>query len=196
MRTRFMQLMSPHLTARLLRSRRVVANQGGFMIIEALIAILIFSLGILGMIAMGGTAIGAQSDARYRTDASRLAENMANRIELNVVRSNNTSLSVREAELRASLGAFAHQASGTVCGAFSGAESANPLVTDWVTEVMTVGSTAPGLPGAVTTGQQIIVDDTAAGFNRVEITVCWKDPGTPAGTPMRRHTLVTFVNGV
>ncbi len=166
------------------------------MIIEALIAILIFSLGILGMIAMGGVAIGAQSDARYRTDATRLAENMANRIEVNVVRSNDASQSVRETKLRTSLGAFAHQASGTVCGAFSGAESVSPLVTDWVSEVMTVGATAPGLPGAVTAGQQIIIANTAAGFNRVEITVCWKDPGAPAGTPMRRHTLVTFVNGV
>jgi type IV pilus assembly protein PilV len=168
------------------------------MIIEALIAILIFSLGILGMIAMGGTAIGAQSDARYRTDATRLAENMANRIELNVVRSNNVSQSVREAELRTSLGAFAHQTTGTVCGAFSGAApaDAHPLVAEWVAEVMTVGSTAPGLPGAVAAGQQILISNTAAGFNRVEITVCWKDPGTPSGTPMRRHTLVTFVNGV
>lgn len=191
-----MQPLYSHSPARLVRHRRVLANQSGFMIIEALIAILIFSLGILGMIAMGGTAIGAQSDARYRTDATRLAENMANRIELNVVRSNNTSQSVREAELRTSLGAFAHQATGTVCGAFSGAGSGNSLVTDWVAEVMTVGSTAPGLPGAVSAGQQIIVSNTAAGFNRVEITVCWKDPGTPTGTPMRRHTLVTFVNGV
>ena len=33
------------------------------MMIEALIAILIFCLGILGMVAMGGAAIGAQSDA-------------------------------------------------------------------------------------------------------------------------------------
>ncbi len=165
------------------------------MIIEALIAILIFSLGILGMIAMGGTAINAQSDARYRTDASRLAENMANRIEVNVARSNDPSRAVREAAMRTSLGDFAHQATGDVCE-FTGAVSTNPLVTQWVGEVMTVGATAPGLPGAVTAGQQIIVSNTAAGFNRVEITVCWRDPGTPAGTPMRRHTAVTFVNGV
>jgi type IV pilus assembly protein PilV len=191
-----MKLNPSRSSARLLQNRRVFANQGGFMIIEALIAILIFSLGILGMIAMGGVAIGAQSDARYRTDATRLAENMANRIEVNVVRSNNVDRAVREAQLRASLGDFAHRPSGTACGAFSGNESGNSLVTDWVDEVMTAGANAPGLPGAVVGGQQIIVANTAAGFNRVEITVCWKDPGTPAGTPMRRHTLVTFVNGV
>ena len=165
------------------------------MIIEALIAILIFSLGILGMIAMGGTAIGAQSDARYRTDATRLTENMANRIELNVARSVDPALAVREAALRTSLATFAHQPNGTACN-FSGTASASGLVTDWVNEVMTVGASSPGLPGAITAGQQITIANTAAGFNRVEITVCWKDPGTAAGTPMRRHTLVTFVNGV
>ena len=169
--------------------------QSGFMIIEALIAILIFSLGILGMIAMGGTAIGAQSDARYRTDATRLAENMANRIEVNAVRSSDPSLAVRETALSDSLAVFSHQPGGKDCN-FSGTASGSPLVTDWVDEVMTVGARVPGLPGAVEAGQQILITNTAAGFNRVQITVCWKDPGTAAGTPMRRHTLVTFVNGV
>ncbi len=177
------------------RDFQVCAGQHGFMVIEALIAVLIFSLGILGMIAMGGIAIGAQSDARYRTDATRLAENMANRIEVNAVRSSDSSLAVREAALRNSLTTFVHQPGGTACN-YSGTASASPLVTSWVTEVMTVGARVPGLPGAVDAGQQIVIANTAAGFNRVEITVCWKDPGSAAGTPMRRHTLVTFVNGV
>lgn len=165
------------------------------MIIEALIAILIFSLGILGMIAMGGTAIGAQSDARYRTDAARLAENMANRIEVNAVRSTNSSVAARETALRSSLDAFVHQPNGAACN-FSGTPSASPLVIAWVNEVTTVGAGNPGLPGTGTAGQQISITNTAAGFNRVEITVCWKDPSTAASAPMRRHTLVTFVNGV
>jgi type IV pilus assembly protein PilV len=164
------------------------------MIIEALIAILIFSLGILGMIAMGGTAIGAQSDARYRTDAARLTETMANLIEVNAVRTLNSSRPAREAALRASLDQFRHQADGTAlpCN-YSGDAAASPLVTQWINDVKTVGAS---LPGAVDAGQQILITNTAAGFNRVEITVCWKDPGTAAGTAMRRHTLVTFVNGV
>ena len=190
-----MNFKTSQSTAQIRQIGRLPNAQGGFMIIEALIAILIFSLGILGMIAMGGTAIGAQSDARYRTDATRLAENMANRIEVNAVRSTDTSLAVREAALRSSLAVFAHQPGGVACN-FSGDPSLSPLVTDWVDEVMTVGARVPGLPGAVTSGQQILIANTAAGFNRVEITVCWKDPGTAAGTPMRRHTLVTFVNGV
>lgn len=170
--------------------------QRGFMIIEALIAILIFSLGILGMIAMGGVAIGAQSDARYRTDAARLAENMANLIEVNAVRSNVASRAVREDLMRASLDVFRHQTDGTGPCEYSGAASANAAVLQWINDVRTVGAGLPGLPGTIEAGQQIQITNTAVGFNRVEITVCWKDPGTAAGVAMRRHTLVTFVNGV
>jgi type IV pilus assembly protein PilV len=162
----------------------------GFMLIEALIAILIFTLGILGMIAMGGTAIGAQSDARYRTDASRLAENIANAIALNADRSNPDSPSV----MQTSLAPFQHLPSGTDCGAFSGAASASTLVTDWVAEVTTTGPGLPGLPGTGSAGQQIVITNSAGGFNKVAVTVCWKDPGTPSGTAMRRHTFVAYVN--
>jgi type IV pilus assembly protein PilV len=166
------------------------ARQRGFLMIEALIAILIFTLGILGMIAMGGTAIGAQSDARYRTDAARLAENIANTIALNADRSNPTDPLV----LQTSLAPFQHQPTGTVCGAFSGTASANALVTSWLSEVTTTGPGLPGLPGTVAGGQQIAISSGAGGYNKVEVTVCWKDPGTPAATAMRRHTFVSYVN--
>ncbi len=41
--------------------------KAGLFLLEALIAILVFSLGILGMIAMGGAAIASQSDAQNRS---------------------------------------------------------------------------------------------------------------------------------
>jgi type IV pilus assembly protein PilV len=168
--------------------RQLSASQGGFMIIEALIAILIFSLGILGMIAMGGVAIGAQSDARYRTDASRLTENLASQISIGVARKDDPK------ELADSLLEYAHQPSGTACGAFSGSASEKDLVTKWVAEVKTVGPGLPGLPGVTDESMQVKIDNSVAGFNKVEITVCWRDPTTAATTPMRRHTLVTYVN--
>ena len=168
--------------------RRASASQNGFMIIEALIAILIFSLGILGMIAMGGIAIGAQSDARYRTDASRLTENLASQIALGVPRQDDPKV------LADSLQKYAHKPDGTTCGAFSGTASAEALVTNWVTEAQTVGKGLPGLPGVTADSTQVRIDNTTAGFNRVEVTVCWRDPTTAATSPMRRHTLVTYVN--
>ena len=64
-------------------------RQSGFFLIEALVAILIFSLGVLGMVALGGTAMGAQTDARYRTDAAALADELASSIVMNAVRDSN-----------------------------------------------------------------------------------------------------------
>lgn len=49
------------------------AKQGGVMLLEALIAILIFSVGILALVAMQGLAINYTSEAKYRSDASFLA---------------------------------------------------------------------------------------------------------------------------
>ncbi len=51
-------------------------QQAGVMLLEALIAILIFSLGILGVVGMQASAIAASRDAKYRSDASLLANDL------------------------------------------------------------------------------------------------------------------------
>jgi type IV pilus assembly protein PilV len=52
---------------------RTNQKQAGVMLIEALIGILIFSIGILALLGMQGTAIKNTTDARYRSEASYLA---------------------------------------------------------------------------------------------------------------------------
>ena len=49
------------------------SRQGGVMLLEALIAILIFSMGILAIVGMQATAIQDMGEAKYRTDAAFLA---------------------------------------------------------------------------------------------------------------------------
>jgi type IV pilus assembly protein PilV len=49
------------------------AKQEGVMLIEALIGILIFSIGILALLGMQATAMRATIDAKYRSEASFLA---------------------------------------------------------------------------------------------------------------------------
>lgn len=51
-------------------------HQTGSMLLEALIAILIFSIGILALVAMQGTAIKNSTDAKYRADASYFANQL------------------------------------------------------------------------------------------------------------------------
>jgi len=158
-------------------------KQAGFFLIEAMVAILIFALGILGLVAMGGTAVSSQSDAQYRTDASSLADAIASQIALSVNRTGATA-AIKTANKAVSLAAFAHNPGGLTCGAFAGGPTAPGPVLDLVNRAQAV------LPGANGTYQQIKING-AGSFNRVEITVCWK---TASDNAPRRHTVVTYVN--
>jgi len=51
---------------------RRAAQRGGFLL-EALVGILIFTLGVLGLLGLQGRAIGYSSDAQYRGEAAYLA---------------------------------------------------------------------------------------------------------------------------
>lgn len=156
-------------------------KQSGVFLLEALIAILIFSLGILGMIAMGSAAIAGQTDAAVRTDAASLAEQLASKIALGVDRTS-------DATLATSLAAFSHNplSTGPYC-AFTPAASAAPVVTAWLATL----SGPSGLPGAGAADQSIVVDTSAAGYNSVLITMCWKGPHDLG---KRRFMTTVYVN--
>lgn len=59
---------------------RISKPQHGVMLIEALIGILIFSIGILALIGMQATAIKNTTDARYRSEAAFLANQVIGQI--------------------------------------------------------------------------------------------------------------------
>lgn len=156
-------------------------DQSGMMLLEALIAILIFSLGILGMVAINARAVEAATDSQARADAAKFTSEIASRIALAVNRSS-------EASIATSLAAFQHQPGGSNC-VFSGTASGSGIVTDWKGAVLASGKA--GLPGATASGLQILVETTAGAFNRVTITVCWQQPGVAT---LRRHQLISYVN--
>lgn len=122
--------------------------QRGYLLIEGLISILIFSVGILAIFGLQAVSIKNSSEAKYRADASFLANQIVGYMWGD----------------RANLSAYAHLASGSACSP-SGTASTNTTVTGWLAEVGTA------LPGAATTKQQITVD-----ANTVTVTVCWKSP--------------------
>lgn len=159
-------------------------RQSGMFLLEALIAILIFSLGILGMVAMGGTAIAAQSDAQFRTEAANFANEIASKMALNV---NPTGVA-------ASLLTFAHQpVSGGYCN-FAGDVSTNPIVLSWIDRITGADPTVLGLPGATNLSESIAVDTSQPGYSTVTISVCWKPPNTSAfAAPWHRQVLMTYV---
>ena len=161
-------------------------RQSGVMLIEALIGILIFAIGVLAVVGMQSQALRGAQDARYRTEAGQWANDLLTQIAVNVNRSSETALST-------SLAAFQHQPSGSNC-AFSGTASTNAIVTGWVANV--TGSSAGArkqLPGSTTAMQQVVVSsDPASGdYNRVTITVCWKGPEDAVA---RKYILNSYIN--
>jgi type IV pilus assembly protein PilV len=56
-----------------IRTVRRGAAQDGSVLLEALVAILIFSFGVLGLIGVLASSIRATNDARYRAEAANLA---------------------------------------------------------------------------------------------------------------------------
>lgn len=161
-------------------------SQTGVMLIEALIGILIFAIGVLAVVGMQSQALRGAQDARFRTEAGQWANDLLTQIAVNVNRANDTALAT-------SLAAFQHQASGSNC-AFSGTASTNAIVTGWVANV--TGSTAGArkqLPGATTAMQQVVVssDPSSGDYNRVTITVCWKGPEDAVP---RKYILNSYIN--
>jgi type IV pilus assembly protein PilV len=161
-------------------------RQSGVMLIEALVGILIFAIGILGLVGVQASALRTAQDARYRTEAVNYANDLLSQILVNVDRTNATTLAT-------SLTAFQHQPGGTNC-AYSGSASTNAVVTNWAALVAgTTGVTPPSrlpLPGTTATMVQVLVDTSAGAYNRITISVCWKAPNDPVA---RRHQLVSYI---
>jgi type IV pilus assembly protein PilV len=57
-------------------SKSLPARQTGSYLLEALIAILIFAFGVLGVVGLLGSSIRVTNDARYRAEAANLANGM------------------------------------------------------------------------------------------------------------------------
>jgi type IV pilus assembly protein PilV len=154
------------------------SGQSGMILIDALMAILVFSLGILGMVGVQALAVGGQSDAQFRNEANQWVSQISNEMWLNVDRTS-------EVTLAASVASFAHRIDVGACDAAAGTPSVNALVTNWVNAIK-AGAATGGLPGT-DLRQQILVNPG----NQVTVTVCWHAPSDVA---MRRHVVTTYIH--
>jgi type IV pilus assembly protein PilV len=64
--------------------KRILQGQSGVVLIEALLGILIFSIGILALIGMQSVAVKNTVDARYRTEAAYLASGVVSQMRLDM----------------------------------------------------------------------------------------------------------------
>lgn len=146
--------------------------QKGSVLLEALVAILIFSFGILALVALQAVAIKNSIDAKYRSDASYLANQIIGQIWVD----------------RANVANYGHYQTGPLC-AFTGSPSAN--ISPWVTPVTSWVTQAAGLlPGMSDNKAQVLVTDIG-NTKRVKVTLCWK---TPQETSHHNFTVTAQIN--
>jgi type IV pilus assembly protein PilV len=150
----------------------------GVMLLEALIGILVFSCGVLGLVAMHAATIAQVTDARERTQASYFA----NQIIAQMWSDDHTIL--------AQYDHFA-TAGATSC-TFGGAATGNANAINWLTALRTSGT---GLPGAVAldnhTQIAVATNTPAPGNTQVSVTICWK---TPDETGWHKFTDIANIN--
>jgi type IV pilus assembly protein PilV len=137
-------------------------KQGGALLLESLVAIGIFSFGLLGMVAMQAGAIKHVGDAKLRADASYLSEQIISQMR---VKSNHVNYKYHE--------------TGTGC-AFTGT-AAGAEVAAWLGDAAKKDSVFGSLPNAVaqiqidTSVPAVTVPITPA-VTFVTVTVCWRAP--------------------
>jgi type IV pilus assembly protein PilV len=145
--------------------------QAGVMLLEALIGILIFSLGILSLVALQATSIQLTSDAKYRTDASLLANRLIGQM---------WASGLAPAVLKTKF------------------ENGGDEYNTWLTSVQGNDEIPPGLPGVVAASSG--VDSTLPVVNvfndgRVEITLFWRTPqmATSGANSSHRHQVFSQI---
>jgi len=127
-------------------------REGGFTLMELLIAVLVFSLGVLVLVSLQSNAVRLSTDARDRGTATFLADQLLARMLISD---------------RTTAASFAHNPSGGACNS-SGGASSNATVTAWLAEV------AAQLPNAASASQQIIVTPNDLTFE-VTVRLCWQN---------------------
>jgi len=169
--------MKQHLTR--------ASRQSGVMLIEALIALLIFAIGILGIVGLQAAATTASSDAKYRSEAALIANELIGQMWVS------------------------DRTPATLLAAFSspvGAIPAGPGYTAWAwvgTNTASPGTqTAPALgtvlerlPGAISNPPTVaIVQDstTIVPTNVVTVTVFWQSPND---TTLHNYVAVAQIGG-
>lgn len=141
-----------------------IATQQGSILLEALIAFLIFSMGILGVIGLQATTINNTLDARYRTDAAFLANQMLALMWTDSVVTTNPA----GFDIQPTYGC-------NPCTSTNG----NANTQAWVTQIQGSNTQLPFLPGVTDTANQpsIIIDQVT---NKVTITLTWQSPQNQA----------------
>jgi type IV pilus assembly protein PilV len=148
---------------------RLSNQQTGIVLLEGLISILIFSLGILALVSLQGTAVKQVTDAKYRADAGLLADQLLGMMWVSD-RSTTTSLQTN----------------------FDTSAGSSSALSRWQANV------ANTLPGITTTANQPTVTvtpptGTTDYGSLVEIKIYWHPPSDPATAAPHQYITTTQI---
>lgn len=149
-------------------------QSAGFVLLEALIAIAIFSFALLGLMGMQALSIKNSADAKYRADAAYLANQLFAQMWVD----------------RANIANYAYRPTETACA--DSATTPNANMANWLADTAAV---LPGVKAAASSKkpQVIIGNDVASGATTVTITICWRLPSDP-GTSTHNHVAIAKIN--
>ncbi|MEQ1638829.1 MAG: type IV pilus modification protein PilV [Methylococcales bacterium] len=155
-------------------------KQTGSMLIESLIALLIFSMGILGIVGLQAAAVSASSESKYRSEAALLANELIGKMWV----SNRTQSTLQTAF--ASPNGNAYKA-----WAWVGSNASTP----GTTLAPASGSVLQVLPNAVTNLPTIAITpiaSTSLPSSLVTITIYWQSPNE---TTIHNYVAVAQIGG-
>ena len=191
-----------------MKTRPLRTSQRGVFLIEVLIALVVFAIGILSMISMQAVSMAAQNDSQYRAEAGHMIDQLTGQIRISV----GHDVTTGDVD-PASLAAFAHQPASvptpnTGCPVAAGTPSTSTVVTDWIGTVRGLNSPfnadgtrktvaralipGKGLPDASgATRVQILTNSSVAGINQVRVTLCWQGANDKTA---HSHSVVAYID--
>jgi type IV pilus assembly protein PilV len=164
----------------LLRGMRVTAVSRGMSLVEVLVALVVLSVGMLGVAVLFVQSVAGSRTALLRTQAVNLASDMADRIRANANAGAAYDLSTYSSAPASHDCAPTNNNTPQNCTMAQLAEDDLARWLDFVQQVLP----APG-PDAQPGNVQYIPPDPAVSNSpeRYRITVAWREPGMAQGTP-------------
>ncbi len=147
-------------------SRGRQATQSGFMLLEVLVSILIFAIGVLSVVGLQVNSIKQSTASKYRMDATLLADDLIGRMWVT-----DKTFATLSANFVAGGGEYMNWLP-TVQTTLPGAVANPPTIV--------VASIPAGAPGG-------------APSSRVTVTIFWKAPNEPPADPVHNFTVVTQI---
>lgn len=149
-------------------------RESGAALLEALISLLLFSIGVLGMVGLQGSAATSAAEAHYRSQASVAANRLLSILWID----------------RGNLAQYAHFATSSAC---TPGGSASPLAVAGTPFYLWLADVQKMLPG--TTAERIRV--SVGPDQSVQIAVCWRPPQMQGGSTWHSFEMAAYVtNGI